>query len=69
MAALVIDHSAGRKSSEHPHEHRPAAPDTAPSRERVAMPPVEDVYDLADVREAVRAAERAGRAGKVLLTG
>lgn len=36
---------------------------------RVAMPPVEDVYDLAGVREAVRAAERAGRAGKVLLTG
>lgn len=40
MAALIIDHSAGRRTSEHLHEHRPAIPDTAPSRERVAMPPV-----------------------------
>ncbi|MGE3872070.1 MAG: peptidylprolyl isomerase [Parvibaculaceae bacterium] len=41
MAALVINHAASRKpSSEHPHEHRPAAPDTRPSGEGVAMPPV-----------------------------
>jgi peptidyl-prolyl cis-trans isomerase C len=41
MTALIIDHAAAREpSSEHPHEHRPATPDTAPSRERVAMPPV-----------------------------
>ncbi|TGT71853.1 MULTISPECIES: peptidylprolyl isomerase [unclassified Mesorhizobium] len=54
MAALLIDHSAGRKSSEHPHEHRPAAPDTAPSRERVAMPPV-TVNGVAISRKAIAA--------------
>ncbi|MBZ9881092.1 peptidylprolyl isomerase [Mesorhizobium sp. CA10] len=54
MAALVIDHSAGRKSSEHPHEHRPATPDTAPSRERVAMPPV-TVNGVAISRKAIAA--------------
>ncbi|RWA63467.1 peptidylprolyl isomerase [Mesorhizobium sp. M1C.F.Ca.ET.193.01.1.1] len=54
MAALVIDHSAGRKSSEHPHEHRPAVPDTAPSRERVAMPPV-TVNGVAISRKAIAA--------------
>jgi NADPH:quinone reductase len=32
-------------------------------------PPVEAVYDLADVREAVTHAERPGRSGKVLLVG
>ncbi|TPN35203.1 peptidylprolyl isomerase [Mesorhizobium sp. B1-1-6] len=41
MTALIIDHGASRAPScEHPHEHRPATPDTTPSRERVAMPPV-----------------------------
>lgn len=41
MTALIIDHAASRAPScEHPHEHGPATPDTAPSRERVAMPPV-----------------------------
>lgn len=41
MTTLIIDHAAGRKSSsEHPHEHRPATPDTKPSGEHVAMPPV-----------------------------
>jgi len=41
MTALIINHAASRKpSSEHPHEHRPATPDTKPSGERVAMPPV-----------------------------
>lgn len=54
MAALVIDHSAGRKSPEHPHEHRPATPDTAPSRERVAMPPV-TVNGVAILRKAIAA--------------
>ncbi|RWM17089.1 MAG: peptidylprolyl isomerase [Mesorhizobium sp.] len=54
MAALLIDHSAGRKSSEHPHEHRPAAPDTTPSRERVAMPPV-TVNDVPISRKAIAA--------------
>jgi len=54
MAALVIDHSAGRKSSEHPHEHRPANPGTAPSHERVAMPPV-TVNGVAISRKAIAA--------------
>ncbi|MDX8528295.1 peptidylprolyl isomerase [Mesorhizobium sp. MSK_1335] len=54
MAALVIDHSADRKSSEHPHEHRPATPDTTPSRERVAMPPV-TVNGVAISRKAIAA--------------
>ncbi|RUU55783.1 peptidylprolyl isomerase [Mesorhizobium sp. M2C.T.Ca.TU.002.02.1.1] len=54
MAALVIDHSASRKASEHPHEHRPATPDTAPSRERVAMPPV-TVNGAAISRKAIAA--------------
>ncbi|RUV83958.1 peptidylprolyl isomerase [Mesorhizobium sp. M1A.F.Ca.IN.022.07.1.1] len=54
MAALVIDHSAGRKSSGHPHEHRPATPDTAPSRERVAMPLV-TVNGVAISRKAIAA--------------
>lgn len=41
MTALVINHAASRAPScEHPHEHGPATPDTTPSRERVAMPPV-----------------------------
>lgn len=40
MVTLVVDHAAGRKSSGHPHEHRPAPRDATPSRERVAMPPV-----------------------------
>ena len=41
MTAIIIDHAASRKSSsEHPYEHRPATPDTKPSGERVAMPPV-----------------------------
>lgn len=41
MTAIIINHAAGRKQScEHPHEHRPATPDTKPSGERVVMPPV-----------------------------
>ncbi|RWG22951.1 MAG: peptidylprolyl isomerase [Mesorhizobium sp.] len=52
MTALVIDHSAGRKPFEHPHEHRPAAQDTARSRERVAMPPV-TVNGVAISRKAI----------------
>ena len=54
MAALVIDHSVGRKSPEHHHEHRPATPDTSPSRERVAMPPV-TVNGVAISRKAIAA--------------
>lgn len=55
MAALVINHAASRgPSSEHPHEHRPAVPDTAPSRERVAMPPV-TVNGIAISRKAIAA--------------
>ena len=39
MTAIIINHATGRKPScEHPHEHRPATPDTKPSGERVAMP-------------------------------
>jgi len=55
MAALVINHATRRNSSpEHPHEHRPAALDTAPSRERVAMPPV-TVNGVAISRKAIAA--------------
>ncbi len=55
MTAIIINHAAGRKpSSEHPHEHRPATPDTKPSRERVAMPPV-TVNGVAISRKAIAA--------------
>ncbi|UCI22912.1 peptidylprolyl isomerase (plasmid) [Mesorhizobium sp. B2-1-8] len=55
MTALVINHAASRSpSSEHSHEHRPAVPDTAPSRERVAMPPV-TVNGVAISRKAIAA--------------
>lgn len=41
MATLIINRAVNRTSpSDHHHEHRPATLDTAPSRERVAMPPV-----------------------------
>jgi len=41
MATLVINHASKHAASaEHPHEHHPAPVDTAPSAERVAMPPV-----------------------------
>jgi peptidyl-prolyl cis-trans isomerase C len=41
MTTLIINRAASRKPSpDHPHEHRPATPDTRPSGERVAMPPV-----------------------------
>ena len=41
MATLVINHASNHAgSAEHPHEHQPAPLDTAPSAERVAMPPV-----------------------------
>ncbi|MBN9063785.1 MAG: peptidylprolyl isomerase [Rhizobiales bacterium 65-9] len=41
MTTLVINHAAGRQpSSTHPHDHRSSTPDTKPSPERVAMPPV-----------------------------
>jgi len=41
MATLVINHASKHAgSAEHPHEHQPAPLDTAPSAERVAMPPV-----------------------------
>jgi peptidyl-prolyl cis-trans isomerase C len=41
MASLVINHGAARTATaEHPHEHGPAPANTAPSPERVAMPPV-----------------------------
>ena len=39
MVTLVIDHDAKRTGG-HPHEHGPAPVNTAPSPERVAMPPV-----------------------------
>lgn len=40
-ALIIINHATGRDPSlEHPHEHRPATPDTKPSSERVAMSPV-----------------------------
>lgn len=55
MVTLVIDHAAGRASSgEHPHEHRPAARDTTPSREAVAMPPV-SVNGVTIPRKAIAA--------------
>jgi peptidyl-prolyl cis-trans isomerase C len=41
MTTLINNHATNRKPScEHPHDHRPAPPDTKPSGERVAMPPV-----------------------------
>ena len=53
MATLVINHAAERAaSSEHPHEHGPAPVSTAPSPERVAMPPV-TVNGVAIPRKAI----------------
>jgi peptidyl-prolyl cis-trans isomerase C len=40
MVSLVINHAAGRPPSMAPHEHKPPAVNSAPSPERVAMPPV-----------------------------
>jgi peptidyl-prolyl cis-trans isomerase C len=53
MASLVINHGAARAATqEHPHEHGPAPVDTAPSPERVAMPPV-TVNGVAISRKAI----------------
>src|SRR5579863_2260895 len=55
MTAFVIDHAARhRPTAEHPNEHRPATPGTAPSGERVAMPPV-SVNGVALSRKAIAA--------------
>lgn len=55
MATLVIDHGSARAASaEHPHEHGPAPVATAPSPERVAMPPV-TVNGVAISRKAIAA--------------
>jgi peptidyl-prolyl cis-trans isomerase C len=55
MATLVIDHGAKRATGEeHPHEHGPAPVSTAPSPERVAMPPV-TVNGVAIARKAIAA--------------
>jgi peptidyl-prolyl cis-trans isomerase C len=41
MFTLVIDHAVRRTpTAGHPHEHRPASVNTAPSPQRVPMPPV-----------------------------
>ncbi len=53
MVTLVIDHDAKRAGS-HPHQHRPAPRDTAPSPERVAMSPV-IVNGVAIPRKAIAA--------------
>ena len=55
MASLVINHGAARAATqEHPHEHGPAPVGTAPSPERVAMPPV-TVNGVAIPRKAIAA--------------
>jgi peptidyl-prolyl cis-trans isomerase C len=55
MATLVIDHGAKRAPGEdHAHEHSPAPVSTAPSPERVAMPPV-TVNGVAISRKAIAA--------------
>ena len=52
MASLIINHAAGRASAAHGHEHGPASVSTAPSSERVAMPPV-TVNGVAISRKAI----------------
>jgi peptidyl-prolyl cis-trans isomerase C len=53
MASLVINHGAARAATqEHAHQHGPARVDTAPSPERVAMPPV-TVNGVAISRKAI----------------
>jgi peptidyl-prolyl cis-trans isomerase C len=53
MASLVINHGAARAATqEHAHQHGPAPVDTAPSPERVAMPPV-TVNGVAISRKAI----------------
>jgi peptidyl-prolyl cis-trans isomerase C len=55
MATLVINHGARRAATEeHPHEHGPAPVNTAPSPERVVMPPV-TVNGVAVPRKAIAA--------------
>ena len=55
MTAFIINHAASHlSSSEHPHEHRPATPDTKPSGERVAMPAV-TVNGVTILRKAIAA--------------
>jgi peptidyl-prolyl cis-trans isomerase C len=55
MSTLVIDHGAKREDADgHPHDHRPAPVATAPSPERVAMPPV-TVNGVAISRKAIAA--------------
>jgi peptidyl-prolyl cis-trans isomerase C len=55
MASLVINHGAARAATQqHPHEHGPAPVSTAPSPERVAMPPV-TVNGVAIPRKAIAA--------------
>jgi peptidyl-prolyl cis-trans isomerase C len=55
MASLVINHGAARAATpEHPHAHGPAPVGTAPSPERVAMPPV-TVNGVAIPRKAIAA--------------
>lgn len=55
MATIIVDHGAQRAAaSEHPHEHRPAPVNTAPSPERVAMGPV-SVNGVAISRKAIAA--------------
>jgi peptidyl-prolyl cis-trans isomerase C len=53
MARLVINHGAARAATqEHAHQHGPAPVDTAPSPERVVMPPV-TVNGVAISRKAI----------------
>jgi peptidyl-prolyl cis-trans isomerase C len=55
MATLVINHGASPgPATEHPHEHRPAPVNTAPSPEPVVMPPV-TVNGVAISRKAIAA--------------
>lgn len=55
MITLVIDHAARRASAtDHSQEHQPASPNTTPSSERVAMPPV-TVNGVTIARKAIAA--------------
>jgi peptidyl-prolyl cis-trans isomerase C len=53
MHTIIIDHAVKRTAT-HPHEHRPAAVNTAPSPQQAAMPPV-TVNGVAIPRRAIAA--------------
>ncbi len=55
MTTLIVNHAANRQpSADHPHDHRPATPDTVASPEPVAPPPV-SVNGVTISRKAIAA--------------